>query len=292
MNVESLTLDQTLPRGNMNARPHLTIRPRRGWIPLDLRELWQFRDLFWSLANRDVKLRYKQTVLGVIWVILQPLMAAGIFAIVFGGVARLEAPGQLPYFVFSYAGLLGWNLFSNTLNRLSSSLVGNSQLISKVFFPRLILPLSGVGSVLIDFLVAAGMMLVLMLIHGITPSASILLVPFWIALLLALAIGIGLCTAALAVSYRDINYILPVFIQMLLYATPVPYALSTIPDKWLPFFLANPLTGIIEGFRWSILNQGDLRIDLLAWSITTALVLLIAGLYSFKRMEKRFADVI
>jgi lipopolysaccharide transport system permease protein len=251
-----------------------------------------YRDLLLTLVSRDLKLRYKQTMLGVIWVVLQPLLAAGIFAVVFGVVAGLEAPGNLPYFVFSYAGLLAWNLFGNVLTRTSGSLVGNAHLISKVFFPRLILPLASTGSALVDFAVAGGLMVVLMFLFGIFPSWPFLLLPLWGTLLLALALGIGLCASALAVSYRDINYILPVFTQMLLYATPVAYALENVPEKWRILFLLNPLTGLLEGFRWSLLGEGAVQSPLIITSAAISLLALSAGAFSFKRMERKFADVI
>lgn len=280
---------QTLPK------PYLSIRPSSGWAAVNVRELWQFRDLLMSLAGRDVKLRYKQTALGVIWVVLQPLMAAGIFSFVFGKLADFPSDG-VPYFLFSYAGLLGWNLFSGTLTKCSGCLIGNSQLISKVFFPRLVLPLSTIPSVLVDIGVALGMMLVLMAIYRVAPGWPILLLPVWMGLLLALALGIGLCTAALTVSYRDVQYILPVFTQILLYASPVAYsvnyALERISPAWRPYYLLNPLAGPLEAFRWSLLNTSPPPALALVWSITLSGVLFAAGAFSFKRMERRFADVI
>ena len=211
-----------------HAEPFIKIRASTGWAALNLREIWKFRDLLMSLATRDLKLRYKQTALGVIWVVVQPLLAAGIFSFVFGKVAQLPSDG-VPYLLFSFAGLLGWNLFSSTVTKCNGCLVGNSQLISKVFFPRLILPLSTVPSVLVDFAVAAGMMTVLMLIYGVAPGWGLLLLPVLMGLLLMLALGIGLCTAALSVSYRDVQYIVPVFMQILLYASPIAYAVSAVP---------------------------------------------------------------
>ena len=287
--------------------PTLRIRPPLGWVPLNLAEVWRFRDLLLVLAGRDLKLRYKQTALGVIWVVLQPLMAAGIFAIVFGGVAGLDAPGDMPYFVFSYAGLLGWNLFSNTLTKTSGCLVGNSNLISKIFFPRLVLPLSQTGSALVDFGVALGMMAVLLIVFGVAPGWGLLLLPAWVAVLLSLAMGIGMLAGSLAVQYRDINYILPVAVQMLLYASPVAYGLDQVIERltgedsgatgWqrdalTTFFYANPLTGVLEGLRWSLLGHGRLSAGLVCYSVAAAGLSLLVGLYGFKRMEAKFADVI
>ena len=191
-NSNMTTLNSPVP----GPKPHLRIRPTNGWSALALRETWQFRDLLFSLAGRDLKLRYKQTALGVIWVVLQPLMAAGVFSFVFGKVAKLPSDGK-PYFLFSFAGLLGWNLFNNTVAKTSACLTGNSQLISKVFFPRLVLPLSTVPSTMVDFGVSAAMMAVLMIVYGVAPSAALLLLPVWMILLLLLSLGIGLCVAAL-----------------------------------------------------------------------------------------------
>jgi lipopolysaccharide transport system permease protein len=271
--------------------PFLIIRPTRGWAARNLREVWQFRDLLFTLAGRDLKLRYKQTALGIIWVVLQPLMAAGIFSFVFGKVAKLPSDG-VPYLLFSFAGLLGWNLFSNTLTKTSSCLVGNAQLISKVFFPRLVLPLSSIPSALVDFAVAAGMMVVMMCVYRVAPGWTLLLAPLWLAMLLMIAMGIGLCTAALSVSYRDVQYILPVFTQILLYASPVAYSVSAVPENLRMFYYANPLTAPLEGLRGSILGGTMPGWQGLAWSGVCAVMLMAIGMMSFKRMERRFADVI
>jgi lipopolysaccharide transport system permease protein len=276
---------------------YLKITPPTGWSALNLREVWRFRDLLLALAGRDVKLRYKQTALGILWVILQPLMAAGVFSFVFGRVAQLPSNG-IPYFLFSYAGLLGWNLFSSTLTKTSACLVGNSQLISKIFFPRLVLPLSAVPSVLIDFAVAMGMMIVLMFIYHCSPNAGILLFPVWMLMLLMMALGIGLITAALTVSYRDVQYILPVFVQILLYGSPVAYglsyALTRIPGNLQFLYLMNPLCGPLEAFRASLL--GTPWPPQLAWSLlysgVASVWIFFVGAYSFKKMERKFADVI
>ena len=236
---------------SFEVEPITKIRPSSGWAALDLSGVWTFRDLLLALASRDVKLRYKQTALGVAWVVLQPLLAAGVFSFVFGRVAQLPSDG-IPYFLFSYAGLLGWNLFNTTVTKTSGCLVGNSQLISKIFFPRLVLPLSVVPSALIDFAVALAMMTVLMFLYRVHPTAALAAFPLWMAIILLLAVGLGLITAALAVSYRDIQYILPVLTQILLYASPVAYSLSyaltRIAKNRRVFYLLNPLTAPLEGF--------------------------------------------
>lgn len=275
----------------LSPRPHLTIRPSSGWAALNLREIWQYRDLLTTFAGRDLKLRYRQTALGALWVILQPLMAAGIFTFVFGRVAGLPSDG-VPYFLFAYAGLMAWTAFSTTLTKVSGCVTGNAALISKVFFPRLILPFSTVYSTLIDFGVAFGMMVVLMALHGVTPHAGLLLLPFWLTLLLMLAVGLGLYTAALMVSYRDVQYVLPVLVQFLLYASPVGYALSAVPEELRAIYLLNPLSGLLEACRWSLLGRGEPVWAAVGYSALAACLALAGGMFAFKRMERRFADVI
>ena len=272
-------------------KPYLLITPSKGWAALNLRELWQFRDLLTTLAGRDVKLRYRQTALGVVWVILQPLMAAGIFSVVFGKIAKLPSNG-VPYIVFSYAGLLGWNAFSSTLTKVSGCLVGNAQLVSKVFFPRLVLPLSTVVSTLVDFGVALAMLIVLMIAYHVVPGVGLLLLPVWLLLTLILAVGIGLYASALMVSYRDVQYVLPVVTQFLLYASPVAYALSVVPPQWKLFFTLNPLTGLLEGFRWSLLGRGALDVNSVLYAAVVSVLVFVGGAFAFKRMERKFADVI
>lgn len=273
-------------------KPHLTIQPTAGWQAINLRELWQFRDLLTTLAQRDVKLRYRQTSLGVVWVILQPLLAAGIFSFVFGKVAKLPAPAGIPYLVFSYAGLLAWNAFSSTLGKTSSCLLANSNLVSKVYFPRMALPLSTVFSTLIDFGVALLMMVVLMVINHVVPTVAVLLLPVWLLLVVLLAMGVGLYTSALMVSYRDVGYILPVATNFLLYASPVAYTAARIPAKYKLIFDANPLTGLLEGFRWSLLGTAHPAWSLVGYAAAVSVIVFVLGAFSFKKMERKFADVI
>ena len=270
-------------------KPHLTIQPTAGWQAINLRELWQFRDLLITLAQRDVKLRYRQTALGVVWVILQPLIAALIFAFVFGKMAKLPSPPGVPYLVFSYASLLAWNAFSSTLSKSSGCLLQNSNLVSKVYFPRLALPLSTVFSTLIDFGVALVVMALLMIINHVVPTLALLLLPVWLLLLIMLAVGVGLYTSALMVSYRDVQYILPVMLNFLLYASPIAY---TVPAKYQALFAANPLTGLLEAFRWSLLGTAAPHWNTVAYSVAVTVVVFVLGAFSFKKMERKFADVI
>jgi lipopolysaccharide transport system permease protein len=272
-------------------KPFVTIRPPSRWVPINLREMWHFHDLLTTFAIRDVKLRYRQTLLGVAWVILQPLAGAGILSVVFGQVANLPSDG-VPYFLFSYVGFLAWNVFSSTLTKSSASLLASSPLISKIYFPRLILPLSVTFSTVLDFVVAAVMGAVLLAWNGITPGAGILLMPVIFVLLLLRALGAGLIAAALNVSYRDIGYMLPVAVQLLLFASPVAYSVSAVPQNLQKWYLLNPLSGLLEAFRWSVLGVGDLRVGALVYSAIVSVALFIVGGSSFRSLERKFADVI
>lgn len=277
------------------ARPLRTLRARPGWQALNVGELWLFRDLLLTLAGRDVKLRYRQTAVGALWVVLQPLLAAGIFSLVFGKLANFPSDG-VPYFVFSYAGLLGWNVFSGTVVKVSASLVQNSNLISKVYFPRLVLPLSMMFSTLIDFAVAFTLLPVLMLIAHVAPGLALLTLPLWFALLLMLALGVGMYAAALAVTYRDVQYVIPVLMQFLLYASPVAFpltfALAKLPAGFRAFYFLNPLAGLLQAFRWSLLGHGGLPVAPVAWAAAASALVFLGGAYAFKKMERKFADVI
>lgn len=275
----------------MSPSPDLVIKPPTRWAPIRTGELWEFRDLLVRFAARDVTLRYRQTALGVTWVILQPLLAAGVFTFVFGKVAALPSEG-VPYFAFSYAGMLGWNLFNSTISKFSASLVGNSGLVSKIFFPRLVLPLSTLGSTLIDFGVALGMMAVILLLAGVTPGAGLVALPLWILLATLLGGGVGLMAAALTVKYRDVGYVLPVVTQILLYATPIAYSLSRVPASALVWVKLNPLTGVMVGFRWSLLDTTRPDTFMIVWGCCASALLFIAGAAVFTRMERQFADVI
>jgi lipopolysaccharide transport system permease protein len=268
------------------------LRPTTGWLAIDFRELARFKDLLFAFAGRDVKLRYRQTLLGVAWVVLQPLLAAGVLSFAFGIVAGLRTKGT-PYFLFSFAGLLAWNVFSWTLMKTSLSMVGNAYLISKVYFPRLILPLAGTLSTMLDFFVSFAMMVVLLVAYGIAPGWPLLLLPVWIALLLCLALGAGFIAAALTVDYRDVQHILPILVPFVLYARQVAYDVSKLPVRYQSaFFLLNPLAGLIEGFRWSLLGRDLPHWPYLVWSAALAIGLFMFGAAVFRRTERKFADVI
>ena len=273
-------------------RPHLTIYPRGSWLPTNPRELWGFRTLLMRLAARDVTLRYRQTALGVTWVVLQPLLGAGILSFVFGSVAHLPGPAGVPYFVFTLTGMVAWTAFGQITTRASGSLLGNAQLVSKVFFPRLMLPLSTVLSTLVDVAVSLGLLAVLVGIYRLGLSPAVLLLPVWLLLLICAALGIGMGAGALMVRYRDVQYLLPVAVQFLLYASPVAYSLSAVPASARKIYELNPLTGLLEGVRWSVLHTPRPSTGMMAYSVVTSVLLLIAGLLYFSRVERRFADVI
>jgi len=264
--------------------------PKRFSLP-KISELWEGRDVFWRFGVRDIKLRYRQTALGVVWVVLQPLLSAGVFSVVFGLVADLPSDG-VPYFIFSFAGMLCWNLFSNVVNRSTGSLVGNQALISKVFFPRMLVPLSTVMSVLLDFVVALGLFVVMMFVYGINPGWPVLLLPIWVVLVLLLAVGIGTACSALMVKYRDVGYILPFLVSILLYASPIAYSLSAVPPALLPLYNLNPLTWILQEFRWSLLGQDAPALWQVVASIGVAGVAFVGGALIFQQFERGFADVI
>jgi lipopolysaccharide transport system permease protein len=275
----------------VTAAAPLRIAPGQRNIGRELAETWHARDLLYTFADRDLRLRYRQTALGVVWVVLQPLIAAGIFTFVFGTVAHLSSEGK-PFMLFTFAALTGWNLFSGVLTRASSCLVGNAHLVSRVFFPRLILPLSVMPAAIVDFVVALGMFAVLLAVYGVAPTAAILTLPFWMLLLGTGAFGAGLVAASLMVKYRDVQYVLPVAAQLLLYASPVAYAASSVPEKWRTLYYLNPLVAAIEGLRWSLLGTEAPSGGSVAWSAAVAAVAVVAGIVVFRRMERGFADVI
>ncbi|MBI1257803.1 MAG: ABC transporter permease [Chloroflexi bacterium] len=270
---------------------HVEIVPARRWAALELQEIWHFRDLLVLLMMRDVKLRYKQTALGIVWVILQPLIASLIFAIIFGRFAGLPSNG-IPYLLFVYAGLLPWNVFAGALQRAGNSLVGDSKLISKVYFPRMVIPIASSAAVLVDFAVALAVMFALLLIEQWPLTFNILALPFLLLILLLISVGVSLFISALNVYYRDFMYALPFVIQVWMYASPVVYSGDLIPNLVKPFFAINPLVGIIDAFRWSLLGTGEFPAVSLAVSLVVGVVLFVAGGLVFQRVEQNFADVI
>jgi len=271
--------------------PFVVIQPTQGWIALDLGELWKYRDLLWLLAGRDVKLRYKQTALGLAWVVLQPLVAALIFAVIFGRFGNLPSDGS-PYILFVFTSLLPWNLFAGALQRAGNSLVTDSRLISKVYFPRLIIPLASTGAVLIDFGVTLAVLVVLMALYRVPLTWHVLALPFFLLQTAVLGVGVSLWLSALNVQYRDFMYALPFLIQVWMYASPVVYSASLVPERWRFLFSLNPAVGFIEGFRWSLLGTNSLTPAMVAVTTVMGLLILLGGAYVFRRIERRFADVL
>jgi lipopolysaccharide transport system permease protein len=272
-------------------KPTVVIRPSSGWAALNLRELWEYRDLLFILAGRDIKLRYKQTALGIIWVILQPLVAALIFAAIFGNFAKLPSDGN-PYILFVFCGLLPWNYFSGALQRAGNSLISDSRLISKVYFPRLLIPLASTVAVLIDFAVTLLVLLGLMIFYGVSPTWQMLTLPFFLLLTTLAATGISLWLSALNVQYRDFMYAMPFIIQVWMYASPVVYATSIVPEKLRWIYSLNPAVGFIEGFRWALLGHSALTVQMIGITLIVSVLAFVSGAFFFRRIERGFADVI
>ena len=273
-------------------RPVTVIRPTRGWAALNMGDLWRYRDLLLILAGRDVKLRYKQTLLGVTWVILQPLLTALIFTVIFGNFAKMPSDG-MPYMLFTFAGLLPWNLFAQSLQRAGNSLVGSTAMITKVYFPRMSIPVASTGAVLIDFGVSLAVCVVLMVVYQVAPTWRLLTLPFFLMLTLVTAVGVSLWLSALSVYYRDFMYAIPFVIQAWMYASPVAYAASVVPERWRLLYSLNPAMGFIEGFRWALLGgESPLTVQMVAISTLGALVAFVSGAFIFRRIERGFADVI
>ena len=271
------------------AIPVLRIRPRHGLAALNLLEVWAYRDVLWMLTLRDIKLRYRQTALGVVWVILQPLLAGLLFAVIFGRFAKLPSEGQ-PYLLFVFAGIMGWNLFNGVIQRAGNSLVAESKLITKVYFPRLVIPLAGALSALVDFAVALVLMVALLAAHGAWAGPWLALLPVVLIVNLALAVGLGLWISALNVRYRDFLYALPFLLQVWMYASPVVYGLSLVPERWRGWFALNPLCGVMEGFRQAFLGTSGLTGAAIWSTLIWALVMLVSGAVYFRSVEQEFAE--
>jgi len=270
--------------------PTTVIRPSQGWVALNLRDLWRYRELLYFLTWRDIKVRYKQTVLGAAWAVLQPFFTMVVFSIFFGTLARVPSDG-LPYPIFAYSALLPWSYFAGSLDRAGNSLVGSANLITKVYFPRLAIPISAVLAGLVDFGIAFVVLLGMMFYYRIYPTVAILTLPLFLLLAFATALAVGLWLSALNVQYRDVRYTIPFLTQFWLFATPIAYPSSLVPEQWRALYGLNPMAGVVEGFRWALLGKAPPG-PLLAVSVTVVILLLIGGLYYFRRMEKTFADVV
>ncbi|MBI3090860.1 MAG: ABC transporter permease [Candidatus Tectomicrobia bacterium] len=274
-----------------NGQPTFVIQPTRGWRFLDLREIWAYRELVYFLTWRDIKVRYKQTAIGVAWAVIQPLAMMIVFTLFFGRLAKIPSEG-VPYPIFAYVALLPWQLFSRTLSETTNSLVTDQRLITRVYFPRIIVPLSATLAALVDFLVSSALLVVLMIIYGIAPGAAVLLLPAFVLLMLVTSLGVGFWLSALNLEYRDVAYVVPFLTQFWLFLTPVVYPSSMIPDYWRPLFGLNPMTGVVEGFRWALLGIGDGPSPMLLISAAFSVCLFLSGIIWFRYRERTFVDAV
>jgi lipopolysaccharide transport system permease protein len=270
--------------------PTRIIHPPRKWVPVDIHELWNYRELLLSFTARDIKIRYKQTALGFLWAIIQPLFMMVIFTVIFGGFAKIPSDG-VPYPLFSFAALLPWMLFSEGLSRSTMSMVANANIMTKVYFPRLVMPISGILSPLVDFVVSISILVVMMIYYGFVPTINVVFLPLFILLALATSLGVGLWLSTLNVKYRDFQYTVPFIIQLWMYASPVVYPASMIPESIRFLYGLNPMVGVIEGFRWALLGS-PMPGSIILVSVCMVAVLLISGMFYFRRMEQYYADIV
>lgn len=269
----------------------LRLEPTRGWGSLKLRELWDYRDLVYFLLWREIKGRYRQMALGPLWLVIQPLFSIVLNTLVFGVLANLPSDG-LPYPLFNYTAMLPWQFFANAVVKSASSLVNNQQLITKVYFPRLVMPIVGALSGLLDFVISFGLLLMLTLYYGFVPKLTVLAVPLFLLLAALTALSVGLWLAAIQARFRDVGFMLGYMLQAWMYATPVVYATTVIPDRWLFFYHLNPMTVVVEGFRWALLGTGKLMLVPSLISVLGVLVLLVTGAFIFRRTERTIIDVV
>jgi lipopolysaccharide transport system permease protein len=269
----------------------LRIAPSKGWVSLKLNQLWEYRELLYFLVWRDIKVRYKQTALGASWAIIQPFLTMVVFSLFFGHLGKIPSDG-IPYSLFSFAALVPWTFFANGLSQSSNSLVGNANLITKIYFPRLIVPLASVFSGIVDFLLAFVVLLGMMLYYGLVPTLNVLWLPLFVLLALVTSLGVGLWLSALNVEYRDVRYVVPFITQFWLFATPIAYPSSLLSQPWRTIYGLNPMVGVVEGFRWALLRTNTAPGPIIAVSSATAFVILVTGAFYFRRMEKTFADIV
>lgn len=271
--------------------PVIDITPPRGWFDIGLRELWQFRELLYFFIWRDIKVRYKQTAIGVAWAVLQPVLTMAVFSLFFGRLAKMPS-GGLPYPIFYFSALLPWIYFSGALLNATNSVIENQRVITKVYFPRLVLPLSAVGPGLLDFAVGLVVFLAMMAFYHMVPGWPMLLFPAFLLLAVATALGVGLWLSALNAIYRDVRYVVPFLIQFWMFASPVAYPSSLVPEKWRWLYGLNPMAGVIEGFRWALTGKGQPPGLMLAASAGAVIVVLLGGIVFFRKMEATIADVV
>jgi len=271
--------------------PVIRIRPSKGWVSLGLKELWDYRELLFFLIWRDIKVRYKQTVLGASWAIIQPFFTMVVFSLFFGKLAKVPSDG-IPYPIFSYSALVPWAFFAHGLNQASNSLVGGSNLIKKVYFPRLAMPIASVLAGVVDFVLAFVMLIGMIFYYGMVPTVNIVFLPLFLLLALITSLGVSLWLSAMYVQFRDIRHIIPFLTQIWLFATPIAYPSSLLSEPWRTIYGLNPMVGVVEGFRWALLGTKTAPWLIIILSSLVAVALLITGAYYFRRMEKTFADVV
>ena len=285
--------DQPLAASNdTDSTPRIRIQPSRGWIALQLRDLWAYRELIYFLIWRDVKVRYKQTALGAAWAIIQPFFTMVVFTLFFGTLGGFNKTVPVNYAIYTYAALVPWTFFANGLSQASNSLVGNANLIKKVFLPRLVVPIAAVLSGVVDFVLAFAVLLGMMAYFQIAPTLNIIWLPLLLLLALVTALGVGLWLSALNVEFRDVRYVVPFLIQIWQFASPIAYPSSIVPAQWRAVYGLNPMVGVVEGFRWALLGTGEAPGLIVLVSTFTALAFLVSGAFYFRRMEKSFADVV
>jgi len=278
-------------RGSAAGIPVFVIRPTRGWHFLDLRELWTYRELIYFLTWRDIKVRYKQTAIGVVWAVLQPLAMMLVFTLFFGRLAQIPSDG-IPYPLFAYAALLPWHLFSRSISESTNSLVTDQRLIGRVYFPRMIVPMAVTLAAIVDFVIASGLLLILMLFYGVLPGVAVVWLPFFVFTLLATALGVGFWLSALNIEYRDVMYAVPFLSQFWLFVTPVVYPSSLVPEQWRVLYGLNPMAGVVEGFRWALLGTGNVDVPMVCISSAVAIFLLLSSIAWFRHQERTFVDAI
>ena len=271
--------------------PVSRIRPSQGWRGVNLQEVWDYRELLYFLVWRDIKVRYKQTVLGAAWAIIQPFLTMVVFSLFFGKLAKVPSD-DLPYPIFAYCGLVPWTFFASGLSQASNSLVSSASLLKKVYFPRLVIPISSVLSGVVDFVIAFSVLIAMIFYYGRVPTLNILFLPLLLLLALVTALGVGLWLSAMNVRFRDVRYTVPFLTQFWLFATPIAYPSSLLPEPWRTVYAINPMVGVVEGFRWALLGADTAPGPILAVSSLMAVALLISGALYFRHMERTFADLV
>jgi len=290
MNVETTTAETAGPGVQEAPVPTIIIRPPRKWVPVDFNELWEYRELLYFFTWRDVKLRYKQTGLGIAWAIIQPLFLMVVFSLFFGGLAKIPSDG-IPYPLFSLAALLPWTLFAEGMTRSTISMVSNAGIMTKVYFPRLIMPVASIMSPLVDFCFAFGILIMMMAYYGFVPTINVIFLPLLVIFAMMTSLAVGLWLSALNVKYRDFQYTVPFLIQIWMFASPVVYPASMVPEQLRFLYALNPMTGVIEGFRWALLGTNPPTLMIFI-SFVVVIALLVSGVFYFRRMEQYFADIV